>query len=93
MISGLPGLTRDAWRASLAEAVAFSPDHVSVYDLQIEEGTPFGKWYEPGVGPMPREEDGGVAYSLDGVTWESGVKLLSYRSSGLRLVGTVPSRR
>ena len=62
MISGLPGLTRDAWRASLAEAVAFSPDHVSVYDLQIEEGTPFGKWYEPGVGPMPREEDGAAMF-------------------------------
>lgn len=62
LISGLPGLTRDAWRASLAEAVAFSPDHVSVYDLQIEEGTPFGKWYEPGVGPMPREEDGAAMF-------------------------------
>ena len=24
---------------------------------------------------LPREEDGGVAYSLDGVNWESGVKL------------------
>ena len=62
LISGLPGLTRDAWRASLAEAVAFSPDHVSVYDLQIEEGTPFWKWYEPGVGPMPREEDGAAMF-------------------------------
>ena len=62
LISGLPGLTRDAWRASLAEAVAFSPDHVSVYDLQIEEGTPFGKWYEPGVGPMPREEDSAAMF-------------------------------
>ena len=30
---------------------------------------------------LPREEDGGVAYSLDGVTWESGVKLLTDCSS------------
>ena len=62
LIGGLPGLTRDAWRASLAEAVFFKPDHVSVYDLQIEEGTPFHKWYEPGEGVMPDEETGAAMF-------------------------------
>jgi coproporphyrinogen III oxidase-like Fe-S oxidoreductase len=56
-ISGLPGLTPALWRSSLEETVAAAPDHVSVYDLQVEEGTPFGRWYIPGEGPMPREEE------------------------------------
>ena len=28
-----------------------------MYDLQVEEGTPFARWYTPGEGPLPREED------------------------------------
>lgn len=35
LISGLPHLTRPAWRDSLAAAVAAAPPHVSVYDLQV----------------------------------------------------------
>ena len=62
LIGGLPGLTTEVWRASLAEAVFFAPDHVSVYDLQIEEGTPFDKWYEPGQGVMPDDETGAAMF-------------------------------
>jgi oxygen-independent coproporphyrinogen-3 oxidase len=62
LIGGLPGLTSEVWRASLAEAVFFAPDHVSVYDLQIEEGTPFHKWYEPGEGVMPDDETGAAMF-------------------------------
>ena len=35
LISGLPGLTRSAWRESLTAAIAAAPPHVSVYDLQV----------------------------------------------------------
>ena len=34
LISGLPGLTRAAWRESLSAAIAADPPHISVYDLQ-----------------------------------------------------------
>ena len=57
LISGLPGLTRDAWLASLREAIRHEPDHVSVYDLQVEEGTPFARWYSPGAHPLPSDSD------------------------------------
>jgi oxygen-independent coproporphyrinogen-3 oxidase len=33
-----------------------------VYDLQIEEGTPFHKWYEPGEGVMPDDETGAAMF-------------------------------
>ncbi len=57
LMSGLPGLTRDAWRESLRRAIAAAPPHVSVYDLQIEEGTPFARWYEAGAAPLPPDDD------------------------------------
>ena len=47
LISGLPGLNLQLWNNTLLEALSLNPppNHVSIYDLQIEEGTAFGKWY------------------------------------------------
>ena len=41
LIAGLPGLTVSRWREQLAQAIALRPHHISVYDLQLETGTPF----------------------------------------------------
>ena len=38
LMAGLPRLTSAQWEASLAEAVAARPDHISVYDLQARRG-------------------------------------------------------
>ena len=35
LISGLPNMTVNDWHVSLREAVAASPTHISVYDLQV----------------------------------------------------------
>ena len=35
----------EGWSDSLKEAVDVAPHHISVYDLQVEEGTLFGSWY------------------------------------------------
>ena len=56
LMSGLPQLTEGAWAASLAAALAAGPDHVSTYDLQVEEGTPFARRYSPGVAPLPADD-------------------------------------
>jgi putative oxygen-independent coproporphyrinogen III oxidase len=47
LISGLPGLTIDTWKNTLERILHLSPtpNHLSVYDLQIEDGTTFGRWY------------------------------------------------
>lgn len=42
LIFGAPGETLAEWRASLGEAVALEPEHVSCYSLTIEPGTAFG---------------------------------------------------
>ena len=57
LISGLPLLRRDTWAATLRSALQAAPHHVSVYDLQVEAGTAFGRWYTAGAAPMPPEAD------------------------------------
>jgi oxygen-independent coproporphyrinogen-3 oxidase len=42
LIYGLAGQSADDWRADLQAAVELRPDHLSCYQLTIEEGTPFG---------------------------------------------------
>ncbi|GAQ80361.1 oxygen-independent coproporphyrinogen III oxidase [Klebsormidium nitens] len=56
LISSLPHQTPELWQHSLDQAVQASPSHVSVYDLQIEEGTAFGRWFKPGEGPLPGDD-------------------------------------
>ena len=56
LISGLPGLDRDLWRQTLEEALTFEPPHVSSYDLQVEDGTAFGKWYGDEAPPSRRRK-------------------------------------
>ena len=46
LIAGLPGQTLESFLQSLQAVVALEPEHLSVYGLEIEEGTPF---FERGV--------------------------------------------
>lgn len=41
LIYGRPGQTPAVWRSELAAATALAGDHVSVYQLTVEPGTPF----------------------------------------------------
>lgn len=41
LIYARPDQTPEAWRAELKEALALAPDHLSLYQLTIEEGTRF----------------------------------------------------
>ena len=41
LIAGIPGQTEETFMESLRRVVALEPEHLSVYGLQIEEGTPF----------------------------------------------------
>ena len=58
LIGGLPQQTMASWRASLRRAAASGAHHVSVYDLQIEPRTAFGRWFDAGtLTALPSEED------------------------------------
>jgi oxygen-independent coproporphyrinogen-3 oxidase len=40
LIYGLPDQTQDAWHSVLEKSVAYQPEHISLYGLTIERGTP-----------------------------------------------------
>jgi oxygen-independent coproporphyrinogen-3 oxidase len=53
LIYGVPGETFERWAASLDEALELEPDHVSIYCLSVEEGTPLAGLVEDGRVPPP----------------------------------------
>ncbi len=56
LMYGLPGQTQAQWFKTLKKAVDFSPEHLSCYQLTIEEETPFGKMRDKGDIHLPDEE-------------------------------------
>lgn len=56
LIAGLPGQTMDQWRRNLAEAIAIEPEHLSLYLLEIHEGTPLATQVSSGRQPTPDED-------------------------------------
>jgi len=42
LIAGLPKQTKDSWRQSLGEAIALNPEHISIYMMEIDEGSRLG---------------------------------------------------
>ena len=53
LMCGLPGQTLASWRESVAGVIASGPDHVSVYPLSVEEGTPLDRMVESGEVSVP----------------------------------------
>jgi len=42
LIAGLPKQTDASWRQSLSEALALEPEHISIYMMEIDEGSRLG---------------------------------------------------
>ena len=76
----MPGLTLAGWTETLYKAARLHPRpmHMSLYDLQVEKGTTFGKWYgdtednvvldiprnnSPSHPALPSAEDSAFMYS------------------------------
>ncbi|WP_341526072.1 radical SAM family heme chaperone HemW [Nostoc sp. UHCC 0302] len=64
LISGLPHQSLDQWQDSLEKAIASNPNHISIYDLTIEPGTAFGRYYKPGDNPLPTDESTVKMYQM-----------------------------
>ncbi|HEY9704071.1 MAG TPA: radical SAM family heme chaperone HemW [Allocoleopsis sp.] len=64
LISGLPHQTLDQWEFSLKSAIDIYPHHISIYDLIVEEKTPFARYYEAGKTPLPTDEMTAKMYKL-----------------------------
>lgn len=67
LIAGLPHQTRESWRQSLEEMAALAPEHVSVYLLEIDEGSRLGREVLQGgarysAGALPSEDEMADSY-------------------------------
>jgi len=67
LIYARPGQTPEAWEAELKEAIGYAVDHLSLYQLTIEEGTRFHSLHAAGKFEIP---DGEHAAELYAVTQE-----------------------
>ncbi len=47
IISGIPGQTKESFGETIKKVIEHEPEHISVYSLIIEEGTPFYDKYNP----------------------------------------------
>lgn len=56
LMFGLPGSTLTQWEESLQRALFLRPEHISLYNLTIEEGTPFWQQHQRGSLSLPDEE-------------------------------------
>ncbi|WP_262693456.1 radical SAM family heme chaperone HemW [Kordiimonas aquimaris] len=56
MIYALPDQSLEEWQTELQQALSFSPSHLSLYQLTIEEGTAFYHQYKRGKFTLPDEE-------------------------------------
>ncbi|TKJ31654.1 MAG: coproporphyrinogen III oxidase [Chloroflexi bacterium B3_Chlor] len=52
LIYSLPTQTLDQWKADLAEAIDLKPEHLSLYCLTVEEGTPLAEMISTGQLPF-----------------------------------------
>lgn len=56
LICGLPEQTMTHWQNSLQQAISLQSDHLSVYGLTIEEGTPFATCYPDSSTELPDDD-------------------------------------
>jgi oxygen-independent coproporphyrinogen III oxidase len=69
LIAGLPHQTKESWRQSLDELAVLAPEHVSVYLLEIDEGSRLGRELLGGgakysAGAVPSEDEMAEFYEM-----------------------------
>ncbi|HEU4753362.1 MAG TPA: radical SAM family heme chaperone HemW [Armatimonadota bacterium] len=56
LIFCLPGQTLEEWKSDVERALALQPEHLSLYNLTIEEATEFGRRHRMGLLALPDED-------------------------------------
>lgn len=57
LMYGLPEQSVEEWRWNLETALSLNPSHLSLYQLTVEENTPFGQMYDEGKLLLPGEDE------------------------------------
>ena len=64
LIYARPGQTQDAWASELRRAIAEAGEHLSLYQLTIEHGTPFHLLHASGKLSVPDEDAARTLYDI-----------------------------
>src|SRR3990170_493960 len=56
LIYGLPHQTLHRWQETLRRTLDLAPDHLSLYALSLEFGTPLRAWVQRGIVPAPDDD-------------------------------------
>ena len=64
LIYGIPHQTMDSWQWTLRQTLALKPDHLSLYALGLEEGTPLRDWVQQGQLSVPDDDLTADMYDL-----------------------------
>jgi oxygen-independent coproporphyrinogen-3 oxidase len=64
LIAGLPGQTLSEWARNMDEALALRPAHLSLYLLEVHEGTPLAAQLREGRWPQPDADVAAEMYQL-----------------------------
>lgn len=63
LIYARPDQKIDAWREELTKAISYAADHLSLYQLTIEEGTPFYNLWKAGKLVIPDSDHAAALYA------------------------------
>ena len=66
LIYGLPNQTPERWEVNVRMALDLKPDHLSMYALTVEEGTPLDDWVKTGRSKEPDPDLAADQYLLSG---------------------------
>jgi oxygen-independent coproporphyrinogen-3 oxidase len=64
LIAGLPGQSVAQWSHNMDEALALRPEHLSLYLLEVHEGTPLADQIRRGAHPRPDADEAAAMYEL-----------------------------
>src|SRR5215475_11670059 len=64
LIAGLPGQTLKGWQRNLDEALKLLPEHLSLYLLDVHEGTPLADQINRGMRPRPDDDVAAEMYAI-----------------------------
>jgi oxygen-independent coproporphyrinogen-3 oxidase len=80
LIFGLPEQSLTHFQTTLNLILGLNPDHLSLYSLTIEHGTPFGRWAKLGLLPVPDPDAAADMYEWAGEVLD-GVGFMQYEIS------------
>jgi oxygen-independent coproporphyrinogen III oxidase len=61
---GLPGQTSTSWEMTLSRALRLAPEHLSLYSLTVETGTPLALQVDRGLAQAPDDDVAAELYAL-----------------------------